>query len=192
MDLILVRHALPVRGDDPGLAEQGHAQAMRLLGALALDPCDAVYCSPARRAVQTSEPFLADRGLTATTIDGIAEFDHGQAGYVPVEELRAADDPMWRRLRAGLLYTEDVDPEVFRRRVVDAVEQIVADHPGGTVVLFSHAGAINAYTGWVLEQAKPIWFAPDYASVSRIRASRDGRRAIRSLNETGHVRDLLG
>jgi hypothetical protein len=36
-----------------------------------------------------------------------------------------------------------------------------------------------------------MWFAPDYASVSRIGAARDGRRGVISLNETTHVRDLL-
>jgi len=37
----------------------------------------------------------------------------------------------------------------------------------------------------------PLWFAPAYASVTRIGAARSGRRGIVSLNETGHVRDLL-
>ena len=36
-----------------------------------------------------------------------------------------------------------------------------------------------------------LWFAPAYASLSRIGAARDGRRGVISLNETGHVRDLL-
>ena len=58
-------------------------------------------------------------------------------------------------------------------------------------MLFSHAGAINAATGAVLGQERTIWFAPDYCSISRIAAARDGRRGIVSLNETGHVRDLL-
>ena len=35
-------------------------------------------------------------------------------------------------------------PVAFRARVVEAVERIAARHPGGRVVLFSHAGAINA------------------------------------------------
>ena len=45
--------------------------------------------------------------------------------------------------------------------------------------------------GAVLGQERTIWFAPDYCSISRIAAARDGRRGIVSLNETGHVRDLL-
>ena len=58
-------------------------------------------------------------------------------------------------------------------------------------MLLSHAGAINAASGAVLGQERTIWFAPAYCSITRIGAARDGRRGIISLNETGHVRDLL-
>ena len=71
-------------------------------------------------------------------------------------------------------------------------QQIVAAHPGGRVVVFSHAGTINAYCGHVLGQGAPLFFAPDYGSLTRGGAARDGRRGILSLNETLHVRDLLG
>ena len=198
MDLVLVRHALPLRVEraagpaDPGLAERGRAQAARVPAALAHLDVVAAYCSPARRAQETAAPFLTARGLAPRTLDGIAEFDHGSTSYVPVEELRARNDPMWQRLEAGLLYSEDIDADAFRARVVTDVEQVVASHPGGTVVLFTHAGAVNAYAGHVLDQDKPIWFAPDYASITRIRAGRGGRRTVVSLNETAHVLDLLG
>ena len=43
----------------------------------------------------------------------------------------------------------------------------------------------------MLAQEKTIWFPPAYCSLTRIAASRDGRRGVISLNETGHVRDLL-
>ena len=59
-------------------------------------------------------------------------------------------------------------------------------------MLFTHAGACNAYLGHLLGQTRTIWFAPAYCSLSRVGAARDGRRGVVSLNETGHVRDLLG
>ncbi len=199
MELVLVRHALPVRIDatpdgapaDPELAPRGREQAERLVEALALDDVDAIYASPSRRARETAAPLEHALRCTAELDDGLAEFDTGDSSYVPVEELKAAGDPRWTALVHGDLYSHDVDPVAFRARVVAAVERIVARHPGGRVVLFSHAGAINAATGAVLGQERTIWFAPDYCSISRIAAARDGRRGIVSLNETGHVRDLL-
>jgi broad specificity phosphatase PhoE len=200
MEIVLVRHALPVRVDatpdgsaaDPQLAERGLEQAERVVQALAGQDVSALYTSPSRRARETATPLERALGMAAAIEDGIAEFDVQDSSYVPVEELKAAGDPRWQALVQGDLYSTDVDPVAFRQRVVEAVERIVARHPGGRAVLFSHAGAINAAAGHVLGQAKTIWFPPAYCSITRIGASRDGRRGIVSLNETGHVRDLLG
>ncbi len=199
MEIVLVRHALPVRIDatedggpaDPELSERGHEQARRLVQALSDHGVEALYTSPSRRARETAAPVEQALGMTAEVEDDIAEFDSNDSSYVPVEELKAAGDPRYAALIHGDLYSHDVDPVAFRKRVVDAVERIVARHPGGRVVLFSHAGAINAATGAVLGQERTIWFAPAYCSITRIGAARDGRRGIVSLNETGHVRDLL-
>lgn len=199
MEIILVRHALPVRIDatadgrpaDPDLTELGRRQAERVVRALAHQDVTALYTSPAARARATAAPLEQALGLTAEIEPGIAEFDSGESSYVPVEELKAADDPRWRALVRGDAYSFGVDPVAFRARVVEAVERIAAAHPGGRAVLFCHAGTINAYTGHVLGQARPIWFPPAYCSVSRVGAARDGRRGITSLNETAHVQDLL-
>ena len=200
MEIVLVRHALPVRIDatedggpaDPELAERGLEQAARVVQALAGDDVDALYTSPSLRARQTAAPLEQALGMTAEVEPGIAEFDSADNSYVPVEELKAANDPRWHALMKGDLYSRGVDPAAFRARVVEAVERIVARHPGGRAVLFSHAGAINAAAGHVLQQGRTIWFPPAYCSLTRIGAARDGRRGITSLNETGHVRDLLG
>lgn len=199
MELVLVRHALPVRIDatpdgrpaDPGLAERGQEQAARVLEALRHDHVAALLSSPAARARETAAPLVEALGLPLVIEPGIAEFDAGDPSYVPVEELRAANDPRWQALVRGDLMTASVDPVAFRNRVVAAVEAIVSRHPGQRVVLFTHSGTINAYCGHVLGQQRALWFAPDYASVSRIGAARDGRRGVVSLKETTHVRDLL-
>jgi broad specificity phosphatase PhoE len=199
MELVLVRHALPVRIDatpdgrpaDPTLSDQGRAQAQRLLEALRHDAVDALYSSPAARALETAAPVAESMGLPLAVERGIAEFDADDTSYVPVEELRAANDPRWQALVRGDLMHAGVDPVAFRNRVVAAVEGIVSRHPGQRVALFTHSGTINAYCGHVLGQQRAMWFAPDYASLNRIGAARDGRRGVISLNETAHVRDLL-
>jgi probable phosphoglycerate mutase len=130
-------------------------------------------------------------GLEPVLEPGIAEFDAADSSYVPVEELRASGDPRWLRLVAGDLFSVGVDPHAFRARVVEAVTRIAAQHPGGRAVLVSHSGSINAYAGHVVGEQRAIWFAPAYCSLNRIAISRNGRIGIVSLNETGHVRDLL-
>ncbi|MCU1623683.1 MAG: phosphoglycerate kinase [Frankiales bacterium] len=199
MELVLVRHALPVRVDatehggpaDPGLSDVGWQQAVRILEALALDEVTHLYSSPAARALETAEPLVAKLALPLEVDEGLGEFDREHASYVPVEELRAENDPRWHALVKGELLDSGIDPQAFRAGVVQAIEAIAARHPGGRAVLFTHAGVINAYAGHVAGQARVLWFAPAYASLTRVGASRDGRRGLVSLNETGHVRDLL-
>lgn len=199
MELVLVRHALPVRIDethdgspaDPGLAGLGRRQAERVLEALAHDETNHLYSSPAARALETAAPLVDQLGLPLSIAPGLAEFDAEETSYVPVEELRAANDPRWHALVSGDITAGSVDPDEFKKRVIVAIEEIVDRHPGGRAVLFTHSGVINAYAGHVSGQDRLLWCAPDYASLTRIGAARDGRRGLISLNETGHVRDLL-
>lgn len=199
MEIVLIRHALPVRMDvapgggaaDPGLAARGVEQAERVVAALQHDAIDALYSSPQQRAVETATPLAKELGMQPVLEPGIREFDSADPSYVPVEELRASGDPRWDRLVAGDLYSAGVDPVAFRSTVVEAVERIAKQHPGGRVVLVSHSGAINAYAGHVLGQQRPLFFAPSYCSITRIAVARTGRTGVISLNETGHVRDLL-
>lgn len=192
VELILVRHALPLRARgvdgapaDPGLADEGHNQAERLAGWLAAERIDAIVSSPARRARETAGPLADTLGLPVGGADALREFDTGATEYVPIEEL-SVDDPRWQALARGELY-DCADPEGFRERVIDGVERLVGDHPGGRVAAFSHAGAINVYTGHVLGLTRNMWFAAGYASITRIGAGRDGRRGLISLNESGHL-----
>lgn len=193
MELILVRHALPVRergvngaAADPGLAVEGREQSDLLARWLCAEGIDVIVSSPARRARQTAEPLADALQLPVEVADGLREFDTGAQEYVPVEELRAANDPRWQALERGEFYG-CVDPAGFRSRVLDAADGIVAAHPGATVAAFTHAGVVNVCAGQLLGVARDIWLEPGYTSITRIAAARDGKRWIRTVNETPHL-----
>jgi hypothetical protein len=105
MEIVLVRHALPVRIDATpdgsaatrSSAERGLRQAERV-----------VQHSPARRHRPLHLPLAtrprdggarssAPWAVTAEIEHGIAEFDVKDSSYVPGRELKAARDPRWRR-----------------------------------------------------------------------------------------------
>ena len=198
MELVFIRHALPVRVEqtegpvDPPLAPAGWKQAEAVGEWLRSEPLHGLIASPSRRARETAAPLAEALGVDPVVDDELAEYDAGATSYVPMEELRALGDERWEAVTRGEFHTPDVDPVAFRKRVVNRLEEIVADHPGQTLVLFTNAGIINAYVGHILNQEPPLWFGPAYASISRVAAARDGRRGVISLNETGHVRHLLG
>lgn len=194
MELIFVRHALPVREvredgpADPGLGPDGVQQATAVAGWLAHETIDAIAQSPARRAVETAAPLVRRLGLVPMTLPALAEFDDGSSSYVPVEEMRRTGDPRYEALKAGQLYGSGAAPGVFLNRVVGAVESLVAGHSGRRVAVFCHGGVINAYVGHILGIGRPLWFAARYTSISRVLAAGSGERSVLSLNEVPHLR----
>ncbi len=129
MELLLIRHALPIRIDegsvagaaDPQLADLGVTQAKALAEWLADERVDALWCSPMLRARETAQPVGDRLGLEITYDEGLAEYDRESASYIPVEELKAAGDPRWHQVPE--------QPEHFKAVVVETVERIVAAHP---------------------------------------------------------------
>ena len=105
--LILLRHgrssanaAGVLAGRTPGveLDESGRTQAARLVERLAGVPLAEVVCSPALRCEQTVAPLLADRGLTLTTEEGLAEVDYGSWTNRALKDL--GKEPLWRVVQA--------------------------------------------------------------------------------------------
>ncbi len=136
MELLLVRHGLPIRREleegvaDPELSESGLRQAVHLAQYLSSEQIDAVYSSPLQRARQTAAPVAASRGMEVRIEAGIAEFDQNSPEYIPVEELKAANDPRWVAMRDGTWDSDESEVE-FRERTIGSIESIIERHPGG-------------------------------------------------------------
>ncbi|OSC41414.1 histidine phosphatase family protein [Mycobacterium decipiens] len=196
MQLLLVRHALPLRsehgeGADPVLSDAGLAQVARLPAALSRFPIARVVSSPQRRAVQTAEPVAAARELAVEIDDRFAEYDRDLPVYVPVEQIRDENPQEWARMAQGQL-PSTVDEEAFRARVRAAVGDVVATAaPEDTVAAFSHGGVINVVLHEILGTVRLLSFPVDYASVTRLLFSRTGQATVAAVNSTEHVWDLL-
>ena len=194
MELLLVRHALPVRREvvegpaDPELSDIGLAQAKRLGEYLAAEEIAAVYSSPLLRARQTAQPVADAHVLEILTADGVAEYDRNANWYVPIEELRATNDERWQALARGEWHGDEAE-EDFHARVLDDIERIIRTHPNERVAVVCHGGVINSYLAHVLGTARRRgFFYPAYTGISRVAASSEGRRSIVSINETAHLR----
>ncbi len=194
MQLLLIRHGLPVRVDDaggpadPALAPAGRDQAEQLAARLVGEGIDAVWSSPMRRARETAAPLAGAVGVEVTIDDDLAEFDRDLSFYVPMEEIRGTDDPRWAQLVEEWSSAETEDQRrAFRTTVVTAVERIADASPGQRVAVVCHGGVINAYLSHILDIERTLFFEPDYTSVSRVLASRTGHRQLVSANETAHL-----
>ena len=198
MNLLLIRHGLPERVElqpghraDPALSSVGRAQATAMAGWLATERVDAVYASPMRRAIETAEPLAAAVGVAVTVAAGVAEYDRDANAYVPVEELRAADDPRWRQMVEGDYFADATETaEQFQGRVVAALDEVIGAHRGETVAVACHAGVINAWFGHVLGLDDFMVMMPTYTGIHRYACSATGVRSVVSVNETAHLRGL--
>tara|TARA_B110000438_G_scaffold183611_1_gene175421 strand:- start:236 stop:856 length:621 start_codon:yes stop_codon:yes gene_type:complete len=196
MELLLIRHGLPVAVDNrdtgieanPVLSELGCRQAEALADWFVNPPTaqriDAVYASPKARAQQTVAPLAARLGLELVIEPMVNEYDQGEPEYVPVEQLKASGDPRWEAMMTG----DDLpDPEAFQTQVVEGMDRIIAANPGRTVAVGCHGGVVSAYLSHLLGIGRVMFYEAHYTSVARVAASSAGHRSVLSMNELGHL-----
>ncbi|MEP7201186.1 MAG: histidine phosphatase family protein [Ilumatobacteraceae bacterium] len=195
MELLLIRHALPIRREgvgapaDPELSADGRAQAEHLATYLSSEHLDAIYASPLHRACETAAAIAAHHPLDVQICDGVAEFDRLSPDYIPTEELKAANDPRFHAIVNGEWTSDDESADEFRCRVVSTIERLIDAHPGQRIAVVCHGGVINGYLCHVLALPNPGgFFYPNYTSINRVGAARGGIRSVVTINETSHLR----
>jgi broad specificity phosphatase PhoE len=207
-ELILVRHGeqdLPNPGGgpvgdaiDPPLSERGQTQAELVGLRLSTEIIHAVYASPLRRAYETGQAIARHHRLEPTVVSDLREVeifrdippDRTAAEFVGASLLAAIRERMLRE-RDWDVYPHSESSFEFRKRVVNAVEAIIAENEGKRVVVACHGGVINAYTGYVVGTPSDMFFRPAHASISVVAAG-EGIRALHLLNDTHHLRTAEG
>jgi len=81
------------RAREPFVDRARPPQAQRLADWLALEHIDRILSSPQRRAIETAEPIADAHGLKIEVVEGLVEYDVQSDHYIPMEELRATNDP---------------------------------------------------------------------------------------------------
>ena len=166
----LVRHGKPQAswGDhdadpDPGLDDEGHAQAAAAARALmALAPEERprrVVSSPLRRCRETARPLAEMLGVDVAIEGDVAEIPT-PAG------LPAPDRPGWLR-QAFTGEWGDIAGDRDYAQWAARVAAACARYPGAAV--FSHFVAINAAVGAALGDARVRQFEPGHAAITTFR-----------------------
>jgi len=198
--LVLARHAVTAQtgallsGRQPGIAlsEEGRRQAEALAGRLADLPVAAVYASPIERTTETAQAVAGRHELEVRALDGVLEADYGEWTGRKLAELAQTD--LWKvvqRAPSRASFPGGESLAAMQTRMVQALEGVVADHPGALVVVVSHADPIKAaiahYTGVHLDLFQRIVVNP--ASVTAFAFSGAGV-ALLKCNDTGTLDDL--
>ncbi len=157
-----VRHTCIGHKDVP-LNETGRAQAERLAEKLRDVPLDAIYASPLSRAVDTATPTAEMKGLNITTVDDLIERDFGDWDDMTYEEIEQKDPELyaeWRSDRQGTAFKipNGESSDEVHKRVGDAVNRIIAENDGKSVLIVTHLGAARHIISNVLNlTAEQSW-----------------------------------
>jgi probable phosphoglycerate mutase len=201
--LILVRHGStdhsPQRRysgrNELALSDQGARQAgalaRRASSSAVFAEVAAVISSPLPRAVQTAATIAAVLGRDVERSDGLIEADFGEWEGHTGEEVRER----WPSEYATWLASPDAAPpggESFAavaRRVRRARDEIIAAHPGQTVVVVSHVTPIKTLLTLALEAPPASMFRLqlDTASISMTAHYPNGASSVRLVNDTSHL-----
>lgn len=182
------------RGDVP-LTDEGEAQAMAAAGRVAALFRDvaAVLSSPLSRCVRTAELIAAEvGGVPVTVVDDLIECDFGAwegRTFAEVQE-------QWPAQMSAWLASTSVAPpggESFQqvsKRVRGAMATVLNAYPGKAVVIVSHVSPIKLILRDALAAGDAFLHRLflDAAGVSTMDVWPDGNIAVRTVNETAHLR----
>jgi broad specificity phosphatase PhoE len=205
-ELLLIRHGQQTLNEgmsvgeftDPPLSELGESQA-RLVGMrLSTERIDVVYASPLRRALETGRQIARHHRLEPIVLDDLQEvgiFRDLPPDKTPLDAIGRLQ-LMGTRQRMVQEKSWDVYPfsessYEFRKRVNNAIEGIIATHPGQRVAIACHGGVINSYIGHIIGSKYDMFFRPVHTSVNIVGAA-EGIRALYALNDITHLRTTEG
>ncbi|MBI2913926.1 MAG: histidine phosphatase family protein [Chloroflexi bacterium] len=203
--LLLARHGAidwtgQIGAPEDGLSPLGRRQAEALARRLAGQEVAALYSSTLRRAAETAEIVAGQLGLDVRWEARLCEWDPGDWMGLPEAEVKAQQPDLWEQIMGDLNYPMP-GGETFnglRDRVSAAAREIGGGHPGQSVLLVSHGGALRALISGLigLDLAALPWYPRDmgplvidYCSLSLVEL-RNTAPYLLCLNDTSHLERL--
>ena len=203
--LVLIRHG-QARAEDGSygpetpLSVVGRRQASAVAQLVEATPPAAVYTSPFRRAMQTSDPVAERLGLEPVVDQRLAEFELGTTSLDPATYDKERPDlfiwhPQHRGVESGETLRE------FCIRVGDFLNEAVERHLGERVAIVAHDGTIGAALRWSLGLAPEHPWQHDFdvpnGSVTEVQfwprgRVKGGARRYAVLRRIGDVTHLGG
>jgi broad specificity phosphatase PhoE/ribonuclease HI len=180
------------RGDVP-LTDTGRQQAAAAAARLAArGGIDVIVSSPLRRARRTAEAVAEATGAPVIIDDDLVETDFGKWEGLSFAEAHAQYPDEMTAWLAGA----DAAPPggesfaVVGRRVLAALDRLLAAHPERTMLLVSHVTPIKTILCRALLAPPATLFRIhlDVAALSDVAWFADGPALVRSVNDTAHLR----
>jgi probable phosphoglycerate mutase len=180
-----------------GLSELGRTQAERLHDRLAATGelvADALYASGYPRARETAEAIAPALGLPVLIDPAWGEHDPGpdSDGLTFDEFVARNGSPDWEADVDAVLFPSGETMRQFHARIDGAVQRVLTEHEGGTVVVVCHGGVVDAVMRTALHA--PALGAFDLftrnTSLTEFLVVRPDRWRLERYNDAAHLAGL--
>ncbi len=178
---------------DPELMQEGLDQAELVAEEAVKLGADVLIASPLKRTKQTAEAISRTTGLDIIFDQSWYELSFGDWDGKSIEEVKAEDPDAYQAWLNSTAYApgggESYDEASVR--IEEALEKLVAEYPGKKIIVVTHNGVIKTVIKLAMGAPAEAVFHVDATpcSISSISIwPSDGLRAVRSVNERGHLR----
>ena len=178
---------------DPELMQDGLDQAELVAEEAVKLGAEVLIASPLNRTRQTAEAIARTTGLEIIFDEAWFELSFGSWDGKSIEEVKEQEPDAYQAWLNSTAYApgggESWDQATVR--IEEALEKLVAEYPGKKIIVVTHNGVIKTAVRLAIGAPAEAVFHVDAApcSISSISIwPSDGLRAVRSVNERGHLR----
>ena len=178
---------------DPELMQDGLDQAELVAEEAVKLGAEVLIASPLNRTRQTAEAIARTTGLEIIFDEAWFELSFGSWDGKSIEEVKEQELDAYQAWLNSTAYApgggESWDQATVR--IEEALEKLVAEYPGKKIIVVTHNGVIKTAVRLAIGAPSEAVFHVDAApcSISSISIwPSDGLRAVRSVNERGHLR----
>ena len=178
---------------NPELMQDGLDQAELVAEEAVKLGADILIASPLNRTRQTAEAISRTTGLEIIFDEAWFELSFGTWDGKSIEEVREQEPDNYQAWLNSTSYApgggESYDEASVR--IDEALEKLVAEYPGKKIIVVTHNGVIKTAAKLAMGGPADSVFHMDASPCSITSVSiwpSDGLRALRSMNERGHLR----
>src|ERR1700752_297067 len=177
------------------LSARGRNQARVTALTLKSESLTAIYSSDLARAMKPAQPLSK---LTGLPVQGTSAFRERSVGVM--EGLTFEDAAQEHPEQYAALLRRDFEHvlaggESYRQlldRSREKLDEIIAAHRGGKIVVFSHTGticilALHLMGALDAPELKPVWITTANCGITRFELRNDGFVRVLALNDTTHL-----
>ena len=182
------------------LSALGLRQAENTAKLLAKEGVNAIYSSDLHRALQTAEPLSQLTGIPIVPSPAFRERNVGVLEGLTFDESKQTFPKDYYALVNRNVHHVITDGESYRhllRRSTSQLWEILRDHMGGRIAIYSHTGAICFMTlhlmGAIRRDTKQTpWIVTSNCGINRFEIRGRNNIRILALNDTRHLSNVTG